>query len=66
MESLDLNPAVLNSVRTLDHVIMEIKCQHAYPPWLEEVLINYLPQKTSKFTTSISSLLESDVTSPLK
>jgi hypothetical protein len=42
--------------RLIDMVIMEIKWETSYPPWLESALTNLPPKKMSKFTTSINLL----------
>jgi hypothetical protein len=43
-------------VRPIDKVILESKCQKGYPRWLTEALRNILPQRISKFTTSMNLL----------
>ncbi len=55
-----LTPDVLGSpIRTLDRVIMEIKCSGDYPPWLTEALMPLSAKRLSKFTSSVRLLMES-------
>ncbi len=59
-----LTPDVLGpSIRTLDLVIMEIKCAGDYPAWLKDVLTTLPPKRLSKFTSSVRFLMESDSSS---
>ncbi len=60
-----LTPEVLGSpIRTLDRVIMEIKCAGDYPAWLRDVLTTLPAKRVSKFTSSVRFVIESDSLGP--
>ncbi len=60
-----LTPDVLGlPIRTLDRMIMEIKCTGDHPEWLSDVLTTLPSKRLSKFTSSVRFLMESDGSSP--
>ena len=56
-----LTPEVLGApIRTLERVILEIKCSRSYPVWLRNILSRLSAKRLSKFTSSVRMLLQSD------